>query len=118
MKNNITSIPTIESLYTVFTVHKAGDSAMPRYKACRLVAPLPLYFGLKKSISIRMMECLVQTSSGEIRSKIPADGSCEAVLIEYEDGGVNILNLSEPSAQDYYVELNGEEIGRLVDLIK
>lgn len=97
----------------------ADDSAMPRYKACRLIRPIALYFGVKESISIRNSHCWVKTSWGETReSQIPEDNHCEAILIEYEDGGVNILTLSEPSAQDYFVEIDGHDIGKLVDLVK
>jgi len=97
----------------------ADDAAMPRYTACKLVLPLPHYFSDKQAVSIRNMVCFVQTSWGEVRtSRIPETG-CEAVLVEYEDGGVNILTLSEPSAADYFVVgEDGEDAGKLVDLIR
>lgn len=98
---------------------KAADNAsMPRYKACRLTHDLPEYFRVKKSITIDDSgTCHVETSWGETRkSKLPENG-CNAVLVEYEDGGVNILTLSEPSAHEYLVELNGKDTGKLVDLI-
>lgn len=95
----------------------ADDASMPRYKACKLTIPLPRYFSAKQSVSIRNMVCMVQTSWGELRtSRIPETG-CDAILIEYEDGGVNILTLSEPSASDYIVEVDGKDIGKLVDLV-
>ena len=91
---------------------------MPRYLACRLVCPVPLHFGLKKSLSIRNNHVWVKTSWGEEREhQIPDDNSCEAVLVEYGDGGINILTLSEESAFEYYVEIDGHDVGRLVDLI-
>ena len=96
----------------------ASDDEMPRYLACRLVCPVPLHFGLKKSLSIRNNHVWVKTNWGEEREhQIPKYNHCEAVLVEYEDGGINILTLSEESAFEYYVEIDGHDVGLLVDLI-
>ena len=96
----------------------ADDSAMPRYKACRLKFDLPCHFFFKEGVSFDGEVCTVQTSWGETRTSVIPEEGCDAVLVEYEDGGVNILTLSEPSAAEYFVEVDGKDVGSLVDLIK
>lgn len=40
----------------------------------------------------------------------------QAVWCLYGPGDVNILDINEPSAQEYLVSVDGEDVGRLVDL--
>ena len=99
----------------------ARDEDMPRYLACRLTNKLPEPFASKKSISFvvtgKYMVCEVKTTWGETRTAVlPSDGF-NAVLVEYEDGGANIVTMSEPSASDYFIELDGKTLGKMVDLI-
>lgn len=98
----------------------ARDEDMPRYLACRLTNKLPEPFASKKSISFVTGKCLVcevKTTWGETRkAELPSEGF-DAVLVEYEDGGANIVAMSESSAYDYFIELNGKTLGKMVDLL-
>lgn len=94
----------------------AKDEDMPRYMATAITDHIHEYFTSIEGVRIVDGVCEVKTSWGEVRkSKIPTDGSITAILIDYGDGA-NILTLSEPSAGDYYVEVDTRDVGRLVDI--
>jgi hypothetical protein len=41
----------------------------------------------------------------------------KALWVEYSPGNVDVLTLSEPSVAEYIVQVDGVDIGRLIDLI-
>jgi hypothetical protein len=64
--------------------------------------------------------CEVHTSWGEIRkAPLPTKvGEYTACLIDYGNGSVNLLTLTEPSAAEYILQdEDGTDIGKLVDVL-
>ena len=102
-------------LSKVFTIRtKNGDS----HKACTLQFPLPLYFGVNREICVRNNHVWVRTRDGkEVETQVPSNNDCKHIVLEETDG-LSLLSLSDPSAESYHVEVEGNEIGRLVDLFK
>lgn len=93
------------------------------YTAALLIAdkPIPEHFAKNPSITVKNGMCSVLTSWGEIsEAPVPVKaGTYTAVLIDYRDGSVNLLTLSEESAKAYIVvDENGNDIGRLTDIVK
>ena len=82
--------------------------------------PLPEHFENMDNIIIENGKCHVHTSWGEIR-KCPMpknENEHIAILIDYGNGDVNLLTLSEKSVEEYIVVgENGEDIGYLTDII-
>lgn len=99
---------------------KCYDMA-PSYAAALLVCggTLNEHFAKIGNISIVDGECRVQTSWGEVRTApIPkSKDEHTAVLIDYGDGGVNLLTLSEKSAEEYIVAGANGDIGKLLDIL-
>lgn len=110
--------------FTTLVVDEEGrcyDKA-PNVTAALLVygEDLPEPFSKMDRIEIADGKCRVHTSWGEVReAPIPQkDGEYTAVLVDYGDGSVNLLTLTEKSAEEYIVVGDdGQDIGKLVDLI-
>ena len=84
-------------------------------------ARIPEHFAKNPSITVKDGVCSVLTSWGETsEAPVPVKaGNYTAVLIDYRDGSVNLLTLSEESAKAYIVvDENGNDIGRLTDIVK
>lgn len=95
----------------------------PNYIAALLVYGKPLHdhFAKMGNVVITENECHVHTNWGEIRKvRLPKNENDHvAIVIDYGDGGVNLLTLSEKSAEEYIVmNENGEDIGKLTDIIR
>ena len=110
--------------FTTLIVDENGNcfDKAPNYTAALIVHGKPLHEHFAKNGSIKIVgnECQVHTSWGEIR-KVPMpkdENDHVAVLIDYGNGSVNLLTLSEKSAAEYIVvNDNGEDVGRLTDII-
>ena len=80
--------------------------------------PIHEHFATMENITVKDGMCKVATSWGEVReAPMPTREEYTAVLIDYGDG-VNLLTLSEPSAEEYIVQKDGKDIGRLLDVVK
>lgn len=83
--------------------------------------PLPEHFSNNDSIKFVDNECQVHTSWGEVRKvSLPKNETdYVAIVIDYGGGDVNLLTLSEKSADEYIVmDENGEDVGKLTDIIR
>lgn len=111
--------------FTTLIVDEDGNcfDKAPNYIASLLVYGKPLHdhFAKMGNVVITENECHVHTNWGETRKvRLPKnENDYVAIVIDYGDGGVNLLTLSEKSAEEYIVmNENGEDIGKLTDIIR
>jgi hypothetical protein len=102
----------------VYKDGKLFDKAPVCVAAMLIPGKIPEYFAKMPNIQLVDGFCEVHTNWGEVRkAPLPTKvGTYTACLIEYNDGSVNLLTLTEPSAAEYILQdAEGNDIGYLID---